>query len=172
MDANVSGSFFQRWARLKQESAEPVAPKVDALPAPVTAPEPDAPRLPTLEDVAALGVDSDYTVFMSKGVDKSVQRQAMKKLFADPRFNVMDRLDIYIDDYNVATPVSATMLAALGHAQGMLARGAELQARNDAAAAQARCDDPVELPGAQTKQQPTHPMVSNQANNLADSDST
>ena len=32
-------------------------------------------------------------------VDESLKRQALRKLFADPRFNVMDGLDVYIDDY-------------------------------------------------------------------------
>jgi hypothetical protein len=32
-----------------------------------------------------------------------VKNAAMKKLFADPHFNVMDRLDIYIDDYSSPT---------------------------------------------------------------------
>ena len=30
----------------------------------------------------------------------------MKKLFADPHFNVMDGLDIYIDDYSIPSPLS------------------------------------------------------------------
>jgi hypothetical protein len=144
----VSGSFIQRWARLKQESAEPSAPELETPPEVVTDAVPHTPRLPTFEDVGALGVDSDYTAFMAKGVDKSVQRLAMKKLFTDPHFNVMDGLDIYIDDYNLATPVSATMLAALGHAQGMLARGVELQARTDAAAARLRADARTDNPPA------------------------
>jgi hypothetical protein len=34
----------------------------------------------------------------------------MKKLFADPHFNVMDRLDIYIDDYSQPDPLPLAML--------------------------------------------------------------
>jgi hypothetical protein len=69
-----------------------------------------APPLPTLADVAALTRDSDYTRFMLAGVDSAVRNAAMKKLFSDPRFNVMDGLDIYIDDYGKPDPLPLSML--------------------------------------------------------------
>ena len=34
----------------------------------------------------------------------------MKKLFANPHYNVMDRLDIYIDDYSQPDPLPQSML--------------------------------------------------------------
>jgi hypothetical protein len=34
----------------------------------------------------------------------------MKKLFADPHFNVMDRMDVYIDDYGQPDPIPQAML--------------------------------------------------------------
>jgi hypothetical protein len=40
----------------------------------------------------------------------------------------LDRLDMYMDDYNKPDPVSATMLAALEHARGALRRPEEVQA--------------------------------------------
>ena len=39
-----------------------------------------------------------------------VKNAAMKKLFADPHFNVMDGLDTYIDDYGRADPIPKAML--------------------------------------------------------------
>jgi hypothetical protein len=66
--------------------------------------------LPTLADVAALTRESDYTRFMLPGVDTSVRNAAMKKLFSDPRFNVMDGLDVYIDDYGKPDPLPLEML--------------------------------------------------------------
>jgi hypothetical protein len=42
-----------------------------------------------------------------------VKNAAMKKLFADPHFNVMDGLDTYIDDYGKADPIPPEMLASL-----------------------------------------------------------
>ena len=59
-----------------------------------------------MDDVAHLTRSSDFTRFVAPGVDETVKRAAMKKLFSDPHFNVMDGLDVYIDDYNNATPLS------------------------------------------------------------------
>jgi hypothetical protein len=41
----------------------------------------------------------------------------MKKLFADPHFNVMDGLDIYIDDYSVSEPIPESMLRQMASAK-------------------------------------------------------
>jgi hypothetical protein len=65
------------------------------------------PVLPTLEEAQALGLNSDFKSFAARGVDPVVRNLAMKKLFTDPHFNVMDRLDIYIDDYSLPDPLSA-----------------------------------------------------------------
>jgi hypothetical protein len=54
---------------------------------------------------------------MHEKVDERVRRLALKKLFSDPRFNVMDGLDIYIDDYTREDPIPAGMLAQLEHAR-------------------------------------------------------
>lgn len=81
-----------------------------------------APRLPTMEDVAQLTSDSDFSAFVARGVDQAVRRSALKKLFADPHFNVMDRLDIYIDDYNKPSPMPEGMLDQLKHANSFFQR--------------------------------------------------
>jgi hypothetical protein len=47
---------------------------------------------------------------MKPGVDPAVQQAAMKKMFTDPHFNVMDGLDIYIDDYSKSDPIPLEML--------------------------------------------------------------
>ena len=128
--------FFRRWARLKSSSPveeEPaVAPRpvqdvavASPVPAPATrdGQADAAPRvLPTLEDAEQLTPEADFSAFVAKGVDKSVHRLALKKLFADPHFKVMDGLDIYMSDYNKASPLTPAMLASLQHAQGLVAR--------------------------------------------------
>ena len=43
-------------------------------------------------------------------VDSGVKNAALKKLFADPHYNVMDGLDIYIGDYNTPDPLPKSML--------------------------------------------------------------
>jgi hypothetical protein len=74
---------------------------------------------PTIEDVERLDAGADFSAFVTNGVDKAVQRLAMKKLFSDPHFRIMDGLDVYIDDYNKPDPLSAAMLASLKHARSL-----------------------------------------------------
>ena len=71
----------------------------------------------TLEDVQGLTKDSDFKPFMSKAVEPGVRNAAMKKLFTDPHFNVMDRMDIYIDDYSQPDPLPASMLRQMASAK-------------------------------------------------------
>ena len=65
---------------------------------------------PSMADVQSLTKDSDYTQFMASEVAPEVKNAAMKKLFADPHFNVMDRMDVYIDDYGQSDPIPQAML--------------------------------------------------------------
>jgi len=65
---------------------------------------------PSLEDVGKLTSESDFTTFMNKDVAGDVHQAAMKKLFSDPHFNIMDGLDIYIDDYSIEDPLPEGML--------------------------------------------------------------
>ena len=132
--------FLQRWSRLKAAPESPALPQAPAVPA-----VPDAPlaaaaetetALPTLADAAGLHAESDYSAFVARGVDADVRRLAMKKLFADPHFNLVDGLDIYMADYNVPSPVSPAMLASLSHARSVFTRIDEIL---DPAAA----DDPA-----------------------------
>lgn len=81
---------------------------------------PSANAVPTMEDAMHLTPDSDYSAFVARGVDKAVRRLALKKLFADPHFNQVDGLDIYMGDYNRADPLPASMLAALRQARDFL----------------------------------------------------
>jgi hypothetical protein len=48
---------------------------------------------------------------MQAEVDPGVRRQALKTLFQDPQFNVMDGLDVYIDDYSKPDPLPEGWLA-------------------------------------------------------------
>lgn len=47
---------------------------------------------------------------MRADVDPAVRNQAMKSLFRDPHFNVMDMMDVYVDDYSKPDPIPADML--------------------------------------------------------------
>ena len=47
----------------------------------------------------------------------SVTRTALKKLFSDPRFNVMDGLDVYIGDYSKPDPIDPAIVRTLVQAR-------------------------------------------------------
>ncbi len=105
--------FLSRWSRRNSEArAEPPA-AAPARPAVADAP----PVLPPLE---SLNKDSDFTGFLHPKVDEGLRRAALKKLFSDPHFNVMDGLDIYIDDYSKDDPIPEAMMKELRHAQDIL----------------------------------------------------
>jgi len=121
----AENNFLSRWSRKKAGLAE------EATPAPSTASianatqplleeankETSAPDLvqqpppPTIEDVEKIDVKStDFSAFMRPDIDPVVQQAALKKMFSDPHFNVMDGLDIYIDDYTKSDPIPLDML--------------------------------------------------------------
>jgi hypothetical protein len=54
---------------------------------------------------------------MARDVAPDVRNAAMKKLFTDPHYNVMDQLDIYIDDYSKPDPLPQAMLRQMVGAQ-------------------------------------------------------
>jgi len=136
--ADEPSGFLGRWARRKADAREgkplPEPPRpVRALePEPRVEPEPvravavsqaeppseeaPAPSL-TLEDARNLHKDSDFTPFMARQVEPEVRNAAMKKLFADPHFNVMDGLDTYIDDYSKPDPLPLAMLRQMASAK-------------------------------------------------------
>ena len=63
-----------------------------------------------LPPIESLTIDSDFAPFFKPQVDESVKRAALKQLFRDPRFNIMDGLDTYIDDYTQPDPIPSAML--------------------------------------------------------------
>ncbi|MCK9260099.1 MAG: DUF3306 domain-containing protein [Azoarcus sp.] len=134
---STPGRFLSRWSRLKLAPAAS-EPEEPAVPTPVgdvpptaattveggACEEIDQTAAPAaLPDVASLALDSDFTAFLKDEVGEGLRRQALKKLFNDPHFNVMDGLDIYIDDYSVSTPIPPELLAKLRSAAEWLADG-------------------------------------------------
>lgn len=144
-DAEGAG-FLSRWSRRKlvrrddaeasavavvptlpEPSADEVATGSKAAPPAPTRADSDElggsrqafPRkpAPTMDDVLNLGSDSDFRPYLSREVAPDVRNAAMKKLFSDPRFNVMDGLDVYIDDYSKPDPIPESMLRQMVSAQ-------------------------------------------------------
>jgi len=143
--------FLSRWSRRKHEArqAETLPEKKapdSAAPAPGERDGP-APELPPLD---SLTFDSDYRDFLHPKVDEGVRRAALKKLFSDPHFNVMDGLDVYIDDYSKSEPIPPAMLAGLVQAQKILqwAKEDEEQRKKDEAEKAALATSPALQPAA------------------------
>ena len=117
-------NFFKRWSDLKQTRAKSqtveIPTEINELPSediqdkPLTQSEELSSSVEntglTLEDVAQLKPDSDFSKFVNAEVGDEVHHAAMKKLFSDPHYNIMDGLDIYIDDYSKEDPLPAGML--------------------------------------------------------------
>jgi hypothetical protein len=152
---------LSRWSRRKLEAAraDPPAPDVASAPpaavpassSPAVAPVPTpvtAPAESERPQVETLTFDSDFRAFLKPDVDPATQRAALKKLFSDPRFNVMDGLDTYIDDYTQADPMPAGMLDKLGKVYALLkedAPGAQsTKAEEVAASTESAAPCPIE----------------------------
>ena len=125
----MADGFLGRWSQRKQAVRagqaldEPVVIKQVAQPPVATTEEPQAepiaqvPPAPSLEDVKNLTTQSDFKPFVARDVPPEVRNAAMKKLFSDPHYNVMDRLDTYIDDYSQPDPLPESMLRQMASAK-------------------------------------------------------
>jgi len=139
-----SESFLVRWSRRKRAAAReaerpadvaapqlPSAPTAKVggeavagdgpVPASSSAREP-APTtevpLPPIESLD--GLRSDYQAFFQQPVADELRHAALKKLFADPHFNQMDMLDVYVDDYTQFEPLPAALRMRLPSARDFL----------------------------------------------------
>jgi Protein of unknown function (DUF3306) len=101
---------------------------------------------PALPPIESLTTESDYKPFMAKDVLPETRNLAMKKLFTDPQFNVMDGLDVYIDDYGKPDPIPEAWYAQMNQ---MKMFRTEEEKRADAKAdaeaeAEARAEEHIE----------------------------
>jgi hypothetical protein len=124
---------LSRWSRRKLASARAEsAPNPVSSPPRAAAPAGDGTAVPTspqaseatatsaLAPIESLTIDSDFTAFLQPAVDEPVKRAALRKLFSDPHFNVMDGLDVYIDDYSKSEPIPAGIVRTLAQARYVL----------------------------------------------------
>jgi hypothetical protein len=155
-------AFLERWSRKKQEAKDQPPPQK----APEEAIDPKAPS-PELPPIDKLNIDSDFRGFFHPKVGEDVRRAALKKLFSDPRFNVMDGLDVYIDDYSKNEPIPPEMLAGLRQAQNILrwakedTEERERKEKELQAAAQAKLEPPAAeaTPGQATENVDAVPAI-------------
>ena len=132
--------FLARWSRRKEEARREVPEPVPEIAADPKAPPPELPPLDKLT------IESDYRGFFHPKVSENMRRAALKKLFSDPHFNVMDGLDVYIDDYSKTEPIPAAMLASLKQAQNILKWAKEDADERARASAQATPAPALEAP--------------------------
>jgi len=182
MSADSEESFLARWSRRKlaaerevERPAERLAPDAEAaVPtkdggervaagAPVPAPTPE--RVPAAATEVPLppietldGLRSDYQAFFQQPVADELRRAALKKLFADPHFNQMDMLDVYVDDYTQFEPLSDAMRLRLPSARDFLLDSE--RAAVEAAEAPAGADEDAREPAEATARGDVDPAAS------------
>ena len=164
--ADDDSGFLSRWSRRKLQVRQ--APATAELPPPETATAaaavmppaatvlapagpvaedagsiPPSPAAPTLAEAQALTPASDFRRFVTRGVTPEVRHAALKQLFADPHFNVMDGLDTYIDDYGIPDPLPEGMLRQMNQSKmlGLFAAEDAADAERDRLQAEAAAAD-------------------------------
>ncbi len=155
--------FLSRWSRRKLETKEEVpagaSPAAQLTAADPAAPLPQATRPPEAETAERGG--AEYKEFFDPQVDEKLRRTALKKLFGDPHFNVMDGLDTYIDDYSKPDPVPEAMLRQLNQAKDLFLfddkKQAGANASDDASAGTGKAAIPVSVAAADTTTLPESP---------------
>ena len=133
-------AFLARWPRLKQEQAG----EKPALPVEKTE-EPPAPLPPADQ----LTPQSDFKPFMDPRVDGETRRTALKKLFADPHFNVADPFEAYSEDYTGGEPIPVEMLKTLNQARKLLFDEPEKTAQAAAEKSEPSPQEPKDVAGKQ-----------------------
>jgi hypothetical protein len=110
--AQEKENFLDRWSRLKHEQEA----KEKSLPQKAESQE----RAPELPPIDSLTKDSEFSAFMHPKVQDALRRAALKKLFADPHFNVPDPFEAYSGDWTGGEPIPDEMLATLNQARTLL----------------------------------------------------
>ncbi len=137
-DTDVDEGFLQRWSRRKQGVPEADQPPAAERPEPAPATESDAPVLgdsdmPPLESIEQ---SRDVSPFFSEGVSEHLRRQALRRLFSLPGFNIRDGLDDYDEDYRSFAALGDIITSDMKFDQERLERlAAERRAAADAEAA-------------------------------------
>lgn len=174
-------SFYGRWSRRKHlartgqslpEAPDPHVllrqPEAQAQPLPVSDAEPDAepgaelesgePAPPELTDadmpaLETLGADDDYSGFMSPGVSEALRAKALRKLFMSSKFNVVDGLNDYDDDFTTFEALGDIITSDMRHRMEVEAEKARAKAEEEAEreASAAPAEDAEAAPAAQER---------------------
>jgi hypothetical protein len=168
-EATPDEPFLSRWARLKKESRErppgqdavappgpaeeaPRAAEADAAPDGAAAPVEDAsqdvePAVPELPSLDSLTEESDFAPFMHSSVDPALRRSALRKMFRNPKYAIVDPLDPYRADYGAFTALGDTITSDMKfHAERLLRAELEKAAEAAERAGTAAAEDPAAAP--------------------------
>ena len=108
-------NFISRWSRRKQAMNETSAlaqEKLTAADVITEKPELTDADMPAIE---SLTEDSDYSGFLSPKVSEALRKQALRKLFHSPGFNVRDGLDDYDGVYTEFEKLGDIVTADMRH---------------------------------------------------------
>lgn len=115
--AERDDGFLKRWARRKEQVQMGAEPSDEAPPAvsgaapaaptgtetpktPAEQAEEQAKLIESLPDIDSMTRDSDFSIFMQKGVPRTLRNKALRKLWRlDPVFANLDGLNDYDEDY-------------------------------------------------------------------------
>jgi hypothetical protein len=130
--------FIGRWSRRKRAAAR----RTSAIAAP---PEKSEARQPAKTDsdmpaIAMLGANSDLSDFFSPGVSETLRRQALRKVFLQPKYNLTDGLDDYAEDYTRFPPLGDLVTAGLRAHRERIA--SHIRSAGDAEAGATRAEEP------------------------------
>lgn len=128
-DDGTEQSFLQRWSRHKQrseqgpdevdrrtpEAPEPVADSGAQGPSCGEEAEEPVKTDADMPDVDAIDENTDMSGFFSPGVSQERRTQALRRLFQLSKFNVMDGLDDYAEDYRSFTPLGDIVTSDMRH---------------------------------------------------------
>ena len=153
--------FLSRWSRRKLDAKEDAPAAVPAAELPAAAHAVPAAELTAPATAKSHGVE--YREFFDPQVDEKLRRAALKKLFSEPQFSVMDGLDTYIDDYSIADPIPDAMLRQLNQAKELFLFDDEKQAiegaGDEASAAAGVAAPAVPVAAAETSTLPQAPAA-------------
>ena len=154
-------NFLRRWSRRKHETEQnPVTPSEGAAAPDVTSEKPvltvvDMPAIDSLTE------DSDYSGFFSPKVSESLRKQALRKLFQSPMFNIRDGLDDYDGVYTEFEKLGDIVTADMRHQLEMEAERHAQQMLDDESD---KHDEPLEVAIATTTDDEMYATIAGQEN--------
>jgi len=117
-DTNQREDFLRRWSRRKaaeEENANKSEPTSASEP---VESEPEQQPLKTDADmppVESIDESTDMRDFFSPEVSDNLRQAALRKLFHLPKFNIVDGLDDYDDDFTTFAPLGDIITADMRH---------------------------------------------------------